>query len=108
MEIDFQELQKGLVDLVKQTVKGDAARIKKFSEKVFDEQKETIERLTKLFVNGEISEEELKSELEDEKVTIQNIYLSLKVAGKASAQKTTNAVVNFLWDSIIRIAKTVL
>lgn len=108
MKIDFDELQKGLIDVIKGSVKAEGSKIKEFSEKIFEEQKDTIERLAELFAEGKITEEELTSELQDEKVTVENLYLALKVAGKASAQRTTNAVLKFLGDSIVKIVKAVV
>jgi hypothetical protein len=108
MDINFKELEKGLVDVLKGSVSGDAAKITEFSKKIIEEQKETLKKLAELMAAGSITAEELISELEDEKVTIQNLYLSLKVAAKASAQKATNAALKFLGDSIIGIVKAAI
>ncbi len=108
MDINFKELEKGLTDILKESVKAEIPKIKEFSKKIIEDQKETLIKLAELRADGTITDEELLSELEDEKVTVENLYLSLKVAGKAAAQKTTNAVLKFLGDSIIGIVKAAI
>jgi hypothetical protein len=108
MDINFKELEKGLVEVLKGSISAEAAKLKEYSKKIIEDQKETLKRLAELMAAGTITEAELISELEDEKVTIEDLYLSLKVAAKASAQKATNAALKFLGDSIIGIVKAAI
>jgi hypothetical protein len=108
MDINFKELEKGLIEVLKGSVSADAPKIREYSKKIIEDQKETLKTLAELMAAGTITEEQLMSELEDEKVTIENLYLSLKVAAKASAQKATNAALKFLGDSIIGIVKAAI
>lgn len=54
-----------------------------------------------LRLSGQLTDEELQSELEDEKDTVQAQLLALKVLNKATAQKAANAALDVLYKAVI-------
>lgn len=108
MDIDFKKLEQGLVDEVGKAIKADVAALREFAAKVVLEQRGVLQRLAELRLLGKITDEELASELEDEKVTVQNLLMAQQVGAKAAAQKGANAAIMFLKSALLEIVKAAL
>lgn len=60
-----------------------------------------MNQIALLRLSGQLTDEELQSEIEDEKDTVQAQLLALKVLNKATAQKAANAALNVLYNAVI-------
>jgi hypothetical protein len=101
MSFNIDTAIEDMVTAVKGIVDEDKDKIKGYARQIFDEEKQTLSQLAFLRMSGQITDEELQSELEDEKDTVQAQLLALKVVNKATAQKAANAALNVLYKSVI-------
>jgi hypothetical protein len=101
MSFNIDTTIEDMVTAVKGIVDEDKDKIKGYARQIFDEEKQTLNQLALLRVSGQITDEELQSELEDEKDTVQAQLLALKVLNKATAQRAANAALDVLYQAVI-------
>jgi len=101
MSFNIDSTIEDMVAAVKGIVDKDKDKIKGYARQIFDEEKQTLNQLALLRVSGQITDEELQSELEDEKDTVQAQLLALNVLNKATAQRAANAALNVLYNAVI-------
>ena len=61
---------------------------------------DAIEAIAQARLTGEIDDDDVKSQLADEKDTLRAALLACKVKGKVAAQKAANAAIKVLADAI--------
>lgn len=71
-----------------------------YALEVFNNNKASLSKLVKQYKNGDLTEDEFKSELEDEKDTLASEFAVLAVISKASAQRAINAALNVLKQAV--------
>jgi thymidylate synthase ThyX len=108
MDIDFDALIDGLTNVIHGSLESDLPQIREYAKKIVEEEKETLQLLANLRQNGDISDEEFMSELEDQKGIVQNQLLAIGAMSTAAAQKATNAAIKFLGDTVLTAVKAIL
>ena len=101
MSFNIDTTLEDMVAAVKAIVDKDRHKISGYAKQIFDDEKKTLNQIALLRLSGQITDEELQSEIEDEKDTVQAQLLALKVLNKATAQKATNAALNVLYKAVI-------
>jgi polyhydroxyalkanoate synthesis regulator phasin len=92
MALDFNALFKDVTENAISSLEKDGMKIADQTTKLLSVHKEAIKQISDYVLNGELTVEEAKSEIEDELKTFQSEMLAAKVAGKAAIQKAINAV----------------
>lgn len=108
MEINFNDLVDGVSSILSQSINEGLPQIKEYSTQIIEEQKESLQELATLRLNGTISDEEFNSEIEDQKEVVKNQLLAIENMAIASAQSTTNAIIEFLGNSVLAMVKVAL
>lgn len=108
MDIDFDALIDGLTNVIQGSLESDLPQIREYAKKIVEEEKETLQLLANLRLNGEISDDQFKSELEDQKGIVKNQLLAIGAMSTAAAQKATNAAIKFLTETVLATVKAVL
>lgn len=108
MDIDFEALIDGLTGAIRGSLESDLPEIKEYAEQIVEEEKETLQLLANLRQRGEITDEEFKSELEDQKGVVKNQFLAIGAMSTAAAQKAANAAIKFLGDAVLTAVKAIL
>ena len=54
-------------------------------------------------LTGEFSEEEIRSELDDEKLSLESQFAAINEMGRAAAERAANAAVNVLIDPVAAV-----
>ena len=108
MELDIEEIIKGIGGILKESLGEDLPRIKQYAEKIVQSEKDTLEALAKLRLSNKITSEELKMELERRKLIVETEVLTGIVMSKAAAQKAANAIIDFLFKALETAVKTAL
>ncbi|MBV6645535.1 MAG: hypothetical protein KI790_08810 [Cyclobacteriaceae bacterium] len=108
MDLNIDELKTGLASTLKDSLNADLPAIKEYGEKIIEEEKETLETLGQLLLSGQITADEMKSQLEDEKVTIENQVRAIQVMSTVALQNATNAVIKFLQDAVVKAVQAAI
>ena len=94
MSFDFDAVLGDMLGAVKESVDADWQELSDYSKQVLENEKQTLKDLAQLRLDGDITDEELKSELEDEKDTVEAELAAIQVVTKAMAQKAANAAIS--------------
>jgi len=100
MSFNINNVINDMVSAMKNSVESDAEDISGYAQQVLQGEKETLQELAELRLNGQITDEELKSELQDEKDTVEAQMLALVVMNKAMIQKAANAAMDVLFKAV--------
>lgn len=64
------------------------------------EEKDALKAIAEARLKGEINDDQMKSELEDEVETLEAAILACKVKAEAAAQKAVQAMLKFFQDAV--------
>ena len=100
MSFDIDAVLGDMLIAVKDSVDADWDDVKGYAKQVFENEKEALAELAEQRLRGKITEEELKSELDDEKDTVEAELKAIQVMTKAMAQRAANAAMDVLSKAI--------
>ncbi len=100
MSFDIDAVLGDMLAAMKDSVDADWDDIKGYAKQILENEKESLVELAEQRLHGEITEEELKSELDDEKDTVEAEMKAIQVMTKATAQRATNAAIDVLFNAI--------
>ena len=100
MSFDIDLVLGDMLSAMKDSVDADWDDIKGYAKQVLENEKEALADLAEQRIRGEITEEELQSELEDEKDTVEAEMKAIQVITKAMAQRAANAAIDVLFKAI--------
>ncbi len=100
MSFDIEAVLGDMLSAMKDSVDADWDDIKGYAKQVLENEKESLAELAEQRLRGDITEEELKSELDDEKDTVESEMKAIQVMTKAMAQRAANAVIDVLFKAI--------
>lgn len=100
MSFDINKTLQDMIAAIKGVVKDDWEDIEGYAKQIIEGEKQTLEELAKLRIKDDITDDELKSELDDEKKTVEAQLKALTVLNKAMAQKAANAALDVLFKAI--------
>jgi hypothetical protein len=105
MAFDFEDTFKGMFNAAKGVVEGDFPELKSKLEEVLNNEKEALKDIAEARIRGEINDEDLLSQIEDEKLTLESGILMLEVHAKVTLQNAINAAMNVLKSAIDTVIK---
>jgi hypothetical protein len=100
MAFDSSDTLKEMVAAVEDVVAGEWPKIKDCAQDALKDQEDALDEIAAARVKGDITEEEMQSQLEDERVTFQAALLACEVKAKATAQQAANAAFKVLEQAI--------
>lgn len=100
MSFDIDAVIGDMLAAVKDSVDADWDDIKGYAKQILENEKEALAELAEQRLRGEITEDELNSELEDEKDTVEAEFKAIQVMTKAMAQRAANAVIDVLFNAV--------
>jgi hypothetical protein len=103
MPFDISETLEKMLDAVKSVAKEDWPKIEGYAKTILQNERVALANLAELRVKGELTEEEFKSELQDEKDTVEAELLAAQVLGKAAVQKAANAAIKVFTDAVLAL-----
>lgn len=100
MAFDINEVLSGMIGAVSGVLTAEWPKIQTCFQLAINNERDAIESISKARIQNEIDDDEMKSQLDDEKAVLMATLLACKVKGKAAAQKAANAAIKVLSDSI--------
>lgn len=89
-----------MLGAVKDSVEGDWDDLQGYAKQIFENEKAMLAELAGQRLRGEINDDELQSELDDEKMTIEAELKALNVISQAMTQRAANAAMDVLYQAI--------
>jgi hypothetical protein len=100
MTFDLDQTLSDMLDAISGVVASDWPKVNSCVNKALQDEKDALEAIANARLNGEIDDEEVKSQLADEKEALKAALLVCKIKTKAMAQKAANAAIKVLTDAI--------
>jgi hypothetical protein len=100
MSFDIDQTLNGMAAAIAGVVASEWPKIKDCMEKALQDEKGALEEIAMARLSGEIDDEGMKSQLDDEEETLRAELLVCKVEAKVAAQNAANAAINVLTDAI--------
>lgn len=100
MSFDIDAVLGDMLSAVKDSVGSDWNDIEGYAKQVLENEKDMLAELAEQRLRGEITEDELKSELDDERDTVQAEMQAIQVMTTAMAQRAANAAMDILFNAI--------
>ena len=101
MSFDVEATFEDMVAAVSGVLSGEWPELKDCVEKALDDEKEALETIALMRLAGDIDDEDLKSNLDDEKVVLEAALLACKVRAKVVAENAVNAAIDVLNKAIM-------
>ena len=100
MSFDIDQVLKDMAGAITGTVQQGAGDIQSYLKEILDKEKESLKELAEARLRNEITDEELKQELEREKKVVEAQLLTIEIMTKALAQKAVNAAMDVFIKAI--------
>lgn len=108
MKFDINQVLTDMLTAIKGSVKKDRGKVKGITEQFFKNQKERLEQLAAYRINGEITQEDFESRLEQNKFIIEAELNAINITAKAMVQNATNAAIDVFNNAVKGAISTVL
>jgi hypothetical protein len=100
MAFNFNLVISDMTNAIRENSADEAGKIGTYAKTVMEKEKIFLQELAQARLVGDISEQEFNDEVEREKKVLQAELLTLKIMGKAMAQKAVNAAMGVFIDAI--------
>jgi gas vesicle protein len=100
MSFDIDAILKDMANAIKDVVKDDWENVSGYAKQILQNEKEALKELAEDRISGAITDEELKSEMEAEKTTIEAELKAVQVMAKAMAERAANAALDVFYKAI--------
>lgn len=107
MAFDINQTLDDMLGAIAGVVVGEWPKVKSCVEKVLQDEKSALEAIAQARLNKEIDDEEMRSQMEDEKVTLEASLLVCQIKAKVMAQKAANAAMDVLRTAIETALKVI-
>jgi len=100
MSFDAEATFEDMIAAVSGVLSGEWPELKDCVEKALRDEKEALETIALMRLGGDIDDEDLKSNLDDEKVVLEAALLACQVRAKVLAENAVNAAIDVLNKAI--------
>ena len=100
MDFDIKQTLDDMKNAIAGVVTDEWPKVETCIRKALDEERDALDEIAQARLANEINDDEMKSELDDEKETLQAVLLACKVKAIVMAQKAANAAIKVLTDAI--------
>lgn len=100
MAFDIEEVLDGMFGAAAGVLSTEWSKVQACFKAAINDERDAIEAIAEARLNREIDDDEMMSQLEDEKEVLKATLLVCKVKGKIAAQKAANAAIQVLSDAI--------
>ena len=101
MAFNFDEVFNGMISIFDKNLKEGGESVTSYGQHILIQRKSDLENISKIFANKFLKlAEQYKSELEDEKTTLESQLLAEQAIIKSTAQKAINEAMDFLWGAV--------
>lgn len=100
MAFDIDQTLDDMASAIAGVVAGEWPKIQTCVKNALKEEKDALEKIAKARLAGEIDDEEMRSQLQDEKEALKAALLVCNVKAKVMVQNAANAAIRVLTDAI--------
>lgn len=106
MDFDIAKVFDGMIGAAGDVLSAEWPKVQACVKAAFKDEQNALEAIAKARLDGEIDDEDTKSQLDDEQDALKVALLACNVKGKVTAQKAANAAIKVLSDAIYAALKS--
>lgn len=107
MAFDFNKTLEDMVGAIAGVLSGEWPKVEACVKKALQEEKDAMVQIAEARLLGEINDEEMKSQLEDENFVLEAALLACQVKANVMAQQAANAAIKVLNTAIEAALKAI-
>jgi hypothetical protein len=100
MAFDSSQVLRDMAAAAESVISGDWPKVQDCVKQALKDQEEALQDIAEARLKKELTDDELHSQLEDEKATLEAALLACRVRAKAMAQEAANAAIQVLEKAI--------
>lgn len=100
MSFNIQLVLQDMLGAIKDSTEADLSEIESYLKEILENEKEVFQTLAEQRIMGEITEDQLKSELEDEEDTLKAELKAIEVMTLAASQRAVNAAIDIFIKAV--------
>ena len=100
MAFEVKTTLNDMLAAMEKVLAGEWPKIRSCMTKALEDEAEALKDIAEARLKGEIDEDEMKSELDDEKLALKAALLACQVQAKVAAEQAANAAIQVLADAI--------
>lgn len=108
MNLDVNKVIADVLSVLKGTVENNQDKVESVAKQFVLQNKDTLLLIAQLRLKGELTDEDVKSRLEDQKLVLEVQFNALQVVTKAIAQQAANAAIDILEKAVMTAVKGVI
>ncbi|NVO04397.1 MAG: hypothetical protein HXX09_17010 [Bacteroidetes bacterium] len=103
MNLDINKVLADVLAVLKGTVEANHDKVESVTKQFVLQNKDKLLMIAKLRLSGELSDDEAKSRIEDQKLVLEAQFNALQVVSKAIAQQAANAVFDVIEKAVFAV-----
>lgn len=100
MSFDIDSTIGDMISAMSEVISGEWPNVKDCIKLALQDEKHALADIARARLDNEIDDEDMKSQLEDEKIALEAALLACQVRAKVMAQKAANAAIDVLKEAI--------
>lgn len=100
MSFDMEQAAKDMLAAIEGELSTEWPKIRDCTEKAVREEQDILKAIAKARIEGAIDDDEMQSQLDDEKETLEAVLLVCKIKARRAAQDAANAAIEVLKKAI--------
>ena len=100
MSFNAEQTEKDMLASVQAVMGGEWPKIRDAMQQVLQDEREALQKIAVAYAAGKINDDDLKSQLEDEKDTFKAGLSMVKAVSTAAMQKAVNAAIDTFWKAV--------
>lgn len=105
MAFNAEQTEKDMLASVQAVMGGEWPKISDAMQQVLQDEREALHKIAAAYATGKINDDDLKSQLEDEKDTFKAGLSMVHAVSTASIQKAVNAALDTFWKAVSAATK---
>ncbi len=101
MAFNAEQTEKDMLASVKAVMGSEWPKINDAMQQVLKDEREALQNIAVAYAAGKINDDDLKSQLEDEKDTLKAGLSMVRAVSTASLQKAVNAAIDTFWKAVL-------
>ena len=100
MSFNAEQAEKDMLASVQAVMGGEWSKIRDAMQQVLKDEREALQKIAAAYAAGKINDDDLKSQLEDERDTLKAGLSMVKAVSTAAIQKAVNAAIDTFWKAV--------
>lgn len=108
MSLNIDNTLESMALAIKDVISSESPALRDCIRKALDDERQALQDIASARLAGEITDEDMQSQLEDEEAALRAVLLACQVRSKAIIQKAANAAIKVFTDAVTGAIKAAM